>query len=130
MVAAEAEADRVGEGGQVSGVEFHARGSGGGWDGGESSAALIVEDQLPSGGKWRERGPEEGVVEDQAAVDADERKGSGSGVISPEYGELYPSCLDDGSMESRCSAQRLPELPESGDRVVAGHRERWRRGRF
>ena len=85
---ARGDAERVGEGGEIRGVEFNAGGAGGRWDGGVTATALVVEDQLSCGCKWCECGPQEAVIEDQAAVDANERQGAVLWILCGKYGEL------------------------------------------
>lgn len=63
----------LGEGGEVSRIELDAGCPGAGRDGGGTPSALVVENQLSSAGEWCERRPEQGVIEDESAVDADER---------------------------------------------------------
>jgi hypothetical protein len=73
-----------------------------------SASALIVEDQLAAPGERRECRPEEGVIEQQSAVDADER-GRASDGRRGEYCELEPPRDDAALYESRGVRDRATE---------------------
>jgi hypothetical protein len=79
--------------GEVAGVMLDARGARGRGGLRRATPALIVKNQLASLGQRRERWPEESVIEQQSAVDADER--SGAAYLRREIdGELETACAN------------------------------------
>jgi hypothetical protein len=87
------EPDRFADRGEVASVVLDARGARGRRSLRCAAPALIVQDQLASLGQWRERWPEEIVIEQQSAVDADER--SRAAYLRREIdGELETACAN------------------------------------
>lgn len=96
------EPDRLAQCGEVAGVVLDARATGTGRNLRFTAPALVVENDLPALGEWRERGPQQVVVEQQTTIDADERRGTAY-FRGEVHGEVEPACPDGAPSEARRS---------------------------
>jgi hypothetical protein len=87
------ESKGVAKGWQIPRIVLDASASGAGRSLRRATSALIVQDELPPLSERSQCGPEETVIEQQAAIHAHERCCTGY-LWREEYGELEPTCAN------------------------------------
>jgi hypothetical protein len=88
------EAKGLADGGEIAGVVLDAGAARTRWRLGRTSAALIVQDQLPMVSERGKGGPQQIVIEEQPAVYADKRNGAGF-LRREKHGKVEPACVND-----------------------------------
>lgn len=84
----------IADGRKISSIVFDASTACSRWSLRCTSAALIVQDQLPVIGERSERRPQQVVIEEKPAVHADKRNGTGF-LRGEKHGKVEPACVND-----------------------------------